>query len=69
MKNMKFKVKSLVNDSGQSLFRIVDEKGDVALNSKTGVFLDGGGHTDNQKAKRQVGYLNTWAKKEEKKGK
>jgi hypothetical protein len=38
-------------------FRIVDEDGKIAVNSKTGKPLDGGGHTDNQKAQRQAGYI------------
>lgn len=46
------------------LFRIVDEvTGVIALNTANGKPLDGGGHTNNQKARRQAGYINDGIRK------
>ena len=49
------------------LFRVMDrDTKSVALHSQTGAELDGGGHTDNQKAARQAGYVEmAWDKKQE----
>lgn len=40
------------------LHRLLDDDGKVALNTRTGKPLDGGGHADAEKARRQAGYVN-----------
>ena len=39
-------------------WRLIDDLDEVAANLKTGKPIDGGGHDDEAKARRQAGYLN-----------
>ena len=57
-KNRRYPVSIKVEVIG-NLFRLVDSStGNIARHSGTGTVLDGGGHTNNQAAKRQAGYIN-----------
>lgn len=58
----------LLLDEERDLLRIVDsETKEVLLHGKTGTPLDGGGHSDQAKAERQVGYINAAFERAEKK--
>jgi len=49
-------------------YRVIDATtGEVALNTKTGTPLDGGGHDLNHvdRADRQAGHLNAWVEKQQ----
>ena len=45
-------------------YRLVDEEGEIAINSRTGKPLDGAGHSDPDKANRQAGYINAALEKQ-----
>lgn len=47
------------------LYRIVDEDGEIAINTRTEKPIDGGGHKDLAKAERQAGYVNAALEKQE----